>query len=199
MFAIQEVLRYVLDDKFNQMLNQPNGLATLDNSGKLPLSNVPSLDHMYPRLVVSRAFNNTDTWDLSDVALEEGVYQLHINAVSDIVDIGDIWLLPNGAAYTGSFTYSSLYWTAANKNNTSFKKIDKTNAFCIGTTDVAHGLIFISTYNNNKRIMALTAANKDQSMNINAAWNNSSTPWTALGTIVFPTPTSGIVGLRRLA
>jgi hypothetical protein len=159
---------------------------------------VPSLDDVYPPLVASRVFSNTATWDLNDVALTEAVYRLYVNSNSNTVDAGDIWLLPNGAAYANSFTYSNLYWTSANKTAASFKKVDKTNAFCIGSTDVSHAFIFISTFANNKRLIALSAASQDQSMNIIASWNNSSTPWTTLGIILFPQPTSGVVGLRRL-
>lgn len=195
---IQDVIRYVFDQHFKDLLGRPGGLATLDDAGKLHRAMVPSLDDVYPPLVVSRTFSGTAVWDLSDVPLEEAVYQLHINAASDTVDTGDIWLLPNGAAYAASFTHSTLYWTSVNKAAASFKRVDKTNAFCIGTTDTAHALILISTYRNNKRLVALSAAARDQSMNIIASWNNSSTPWTTLGTILFPQPTSGIVGLRRL-
>lgn len=198
MFTVQDIIRYIMDKEFNSMLDQPGGVAVLDSNGKVALDRIPSMDHLYPRLVVSRVFSNTDMWDLSDVALEEGVYQLYLNAADVAVDAGDIWLLPNGAAYTNGFSHSNLYWTASNKNTASFERINRANAFCIGSTSVVHGLIFMSTYGSNKRLIALSAANMNHSMNLIASWNDTAVPWSTLGTVLFPAPTSGIVGLRRL-
>jgi len=109
-----------------------------------------------------------------------------------------VFLHPNNTAYSNSFVYSALYRvsSASSSDYTTY------SAFRIGWGFVG-SVFYITNFLQYKNIKGFysqygTGDSYPAVIIFSTAWRDTTTPWTSLGTIVFPQPSSGYIMVRRL-
>jgi len=109
-----------------------------------------------------------------------------------------IYLNPNNTTYSNAFLTATwtVFMSGSGASSTTL------NSFHIGEV-IPHTTVFISNFTTVKSIMAINlytgiswAPGVVVALNL---WNDTTTPWTSLGTITFPQATTGYVLIRRLA
>jgi hypothetical protein len=113
---------------------------------------------------------------------------------------GPVFLNPNNTTYSGAFVFLNVYM-ADHLSSVSSGKVTY-NAFRI-TWAGTHARIYIHNVTTAKSVKSLTHVwdsinNCSISMEL-TYWNDTTTPWTSLGTITFPQSYSGYILIRRLA
>jgi hypothetical protein len=119
-------------------------------------------------------------------------------------------LLPNNSSYTNYFVYGGAYGSA--QNSSSGGQSAYTNGFALVPQAAAASKSFVSTKTAAKGVNTLGSSQNGSSYII--SWNSFSawlaaastqstfdttTAWTSLGTITFPSATSGRIIIRRIA
>ncbi len=203
----------------------PNVIVPLDASGILDLSAtyVRSNVYTFRRVDLTDATSDYDlqmgeeaiisftnaTSKLLRIATQSGtLYNLYIyltapSFAQGIGRAGSVFLHPNNITYTNAFYRAGALWDSAGNgasyggNISAFEltgNLFPANCFSIVYNETNHkattSISVHAGYNTN---------NYARWQHINCVWNNYTTNWTSLGTIVFPVSSSGFILVRRLA
>jgi hypothetical protein len=108
-----------------------------------------------------------------------------------------IFLRPNNTTYTNNFYYSEMFWAYP-----SFSSSGSTySAFRISYA-IGDAKVYLINYTSHKSIKGIDMQTGTNDMPVvhcyASTWNDTSTPWTSLGTITFPQPTSGFILVKRI-
>jgi len=190
----------------------PNTLLPLNSNGQFPASVIPgsngyanpinlssaTADYLLPVGAVAYiSFTNATSVPLH-IATQNGTYyEMHLISNSASGSNSPVYLNPNNTSYSNAFTYLDYYigTSATGTTNTTY------SSFRIGTGVVAT-TVFISNYTTLKTVRLIDIATGFGSTVANFAtciWNDTTTSWTSLGTVIFPQATSGYILVRRKA
>jgi hypothetical protein len=148
-------------------------------------------------------FNNATSVPLRVATTDNSHYELRIipSTQSNATD-ADVFLYPNGQTYSNQF-----YGTGASfrygYNAVTLRHSIVTSAFCIGH-GIPVSIVWITNRLGFRKIIAYTGIYGSYDSNLPALfivtceWRNTTTPWTSLGSIVFPQSTSGTIIIQRL-
>ncbi len=116
---------------------------------------------------------------------------------------GSVFLHPNNTTYTNAFYRAGAVWDSAG-NSASYG--GNISAFeLIGNCFPANCFSIVYNETNHKATTSISVhagintSNYARWQHRNCVWNNYTTNWTSLGTIVFPINSSGYILVRRLA
>ena len=137
------------------------------------------------------------------IATQDGTYyEMHIIPANTGGDSGGqtgaIYLYPNNTTYSGAFYYAAIY-----RNSDWFSSgYLQYSAFRIGWvfSCITAWITNRTQYKNVRGIYNVYGTSPDHpSLNVfSTDWRDTTTPWTSLGTVVFPQSTSGEILVRRL-
>jgi hypothetical protein len=135
------------------------------------------------------------------IATVQGEYELTIQGDRTVQNVtsGNVWLKPNNLSYTGKFLNIGFYFNGS----TSGRWSETDNYFNIGANRVAHLTARVSTTTTSKTVNSQDHA-QDLSGPLGQAalrdtiWDDTSTAWTSLGTVVFPFAQSGTILIKRI-
>jgi hypothetical protein len=149
------------------------------------------------------SFNNVASVPLHIATQNETYYEMHIissnGARSTATTTSYTTLYPNNKLYSGAFI-SNTVWKASNNEGSS--NVIRDNGFIIGP-----GFVIATAYITNFTQYKGIRVHADSYGStyyfpllyiVNSDWQDTTTPWTSLGTITFPQPTSGFVLVKRL-
>jgi hypothetical protein len=140
---------------------------------------------------------SADTSVPLNVATTAGKYEMTIIGKGNTVpgDWGAPTLQPNNTTVTDAFAYA--YYGNVTPGT------GVTNCFVVASGYVIESFSHISTITVSKGVLShFIGRGPDDSLlvqNFHTAWEDESTEWTSLGTLVFPTAQSGTVFIRRVA
>jgi len=192
----------------------PNTLLPLNSNGQFPASVIPAgigsgysnpinlssatADYSLPVGAVAYiSFTNATSVPLHISTSNGTYYEMHLVSNSSSGSNSPVYLNPNNTSYSNAFTYVE-YWintSTTGTTNTTY------SSFRIGNGVVAT-TVFISNYTTfkNVRLMDVCTGFGSSEANFGASmWNDTTTSWTSLGTVIFPQATSGYILVRRKA
>jgi len=203
----------------------PNVIVPLNENGVLDLSStyIRSDVYTFRRVDLSRAtsdyelrvgeeaiinFTNATSVPLRIATQIRSLYNLYIYLTAPSFAqgngrVGSVFLNPNNTTYTNAFYRAGALWDSAG-NGAAYGGV-------ISSFELAGNLFpancFAIIYNeiNHKSTTAISVhagtstSNYARWQHINCVWNNYTIQWISLGTIVFPTNSSGYILVRRLA
>ncbi len=209
----------MLDDYHASLTPSANTIVPLNSSGILDLSTTYIKSNVY-------TFRRADLTDVTDyymlqtgeeaivnfsnttsvplhIATQSGTYyECHLVCSNPGGTSGgagaQIFLNPNNTTYSDYFVYAEL-----------FRNLDGTNSNYFTYSAFRCGFAFVSSvfyitnfvqYKNVKGIFDIYGINIDYPtlVTFSTDWRDTTTPWTSLGTIIFPQSTTGYVLVRRL-
>jgi hypothetical protein len=150
------------------------------------------------------AFTNATSVPLHIQTQSGTYYELKIITSNNIGTSGgvgnNVYLNPNNTTYANAFNGVVIYFNYNDASSSSFK--GTFNSFRIGWA-IVDTKTFIINYTTHKTIRTLnmqtgTSAGILSVTIESCVWNDTTTPWTSLGTITFPQSTSGYILIRRL-
>jgi hypothetical protein len=113
-------------------------------------------------------------------------------------------LNPNNTTYSRYFNYVEVYMRFRGNNNSNNNPegwLDTLNSFIVGR-QIASTKAFISNFTTNKHLNSFESVTGNQFSPVvqitSCYWNDTSTAWTSLGTILFEYSSSGYILVRRL-
>jgi hypothetical protein len=172
---------------------------------ELPLIDLSSATEDYllqPYCIAIINFSNTTTVPLHIATPADSYYELHIipsntGGTSGATD-SPIYLLPNNTTYTNAF-WVAEYWRNSNSHASAYTDI---SAFKIGQAFSAI-VAWITNRTQYKNVRAITdvygiSTGWATIRPMSTDWRDTTTPWTSLGTIVFPQNSSGTIIIFRL-
>lgn len=136
------------------------------------------------------------------VATVEGLYELLTsNQLTTVTNENDVTLSPNNATYGTSI--AGLRYRINSNSTTGVDILNSLSIFCIDFSLVLYSKYIISTFMSSKNVNGdgfIKRQNiSNQINNTNLLWDDTTTPWTSLGTITFPFAQSGKIVVRRIA
>jgi len=193
----------------------PNVLLPLNSNGQFPSSVFPSniggnaysnpinltsatADYMLqPGQVAYISFTSATSVSLCVATTNGSYYEMHIACSNTSGTNAPVYLNPNNTTYSNAFTYLEYWITTASSgtNNITY------SSFRIGNGVVAT-TVFISNYTTLKTVRLIDINTGFGSTMVNIAssiWNDTTTSWTSLGTVMFPQASSGFILVRRKA
>jgi hypothetical protein len=203
----------------------PNVIVPLDSNGVLNLSAtyVKSNVYTFRRVDLTGAtsdyflqvgeeaiinFTNTTSVPLRIATQSGTLYNLYIYLSSPSFAqgngiVGSAFLSPNNINYTDAFYKSGALWDSSGNGAayggviSAFELIGNcypANCFSIIYNELKHkSTTSISVH------AGVSSTNYARWQHVNCVWNDYTTQWTSLGTITFPTSSSGYILVRRLA
>jgi len=147
-------------------------------------------------------FTNTTTVPLHIATPNNSYYELHIIPSNtggiDIASDARVYLYPNNQAYTNAFHLTQIWRNSNVFSNSSgnapgfriAQTFSAATAWVINHTQYRNVRTIFNVYGTSTGWPALVITTTD--------WRDITTPWTSLGTIVFPQNTSGTIIVRRL-
>jgi len=148
-------------------------------------------------------FSNNTSKPLRIATANGRIYKMYLNVSNDFSNSGadgNVFLQPNNNTYTNSFYNTTIYRNSSGL----FSGYQATfNSFRLG-----YGFIFNEIHIQNfttAKLLKLTILGWGYLAHFPlleiavSAWNDTTTAWTSLGTLVFPVSTSGKVIVERLA
>jgi len=178
----------------------PNGIREFENP--IDLTDATSDYFLQVGEVAKISFSNATLVPLH-IATQDGTYyELHLipsNTGGTSGATGNvIYLNPNNTTYSNAFVYIQSFVNATGYTGTSFTY----NAFRIGYawSSVVVYITNRTIYKNVKGIVDVYGLSDEYPglRVFTTDWRDTTTPWTSLGTVVFPQLSSGIILVRRL-
>ena len=211
-FRTNNVERMVIDSMGNVGIGTGNPTVKLEVAGAIKTESYVirrvNLTHAtvdYPLSVGEEAyieFANATSVPLHIQTQNGTYYELDLVCSNNIGTSGggngEIFLLPNNTTYTNNFYYSQVYRSYTDgfgHNGYTY------SAFRISWAygDAKTYLINYTSHKSIKGIDMLTGTSDMLVVHCYAStWNDTSTPWTSLGTITFPQSTSGFILVKRI-
>lgn len=143
-----------------------------------------------------------------NVACGQGEYQIAVNAssASPSTTAGGIYLKPGGysaSAIKHVVRYSDVNRSTGTNSASSYYGDDNyTGGFLFGETWIIKGNLNVSTFTNSKSFVSQSVCLPDATnvryMGSSGYWSDTSTTWTSLGTIYFPSAQTGTIIIRRI-
>jgi len=193
----------------------PNTLLPLNSNAQFPSSVFPPINNNSYSNVVNLSSATSD-YSLSvgqvayisftsatsvplHIATQNGTYyEMNVVCSNTTGNNGFVYLYPNNTTYSNAFSYFE-YWIYTGGSNSFGGTM---SAFCIGS-DTPVSTVFISnytTFKNSRELQLEMATSVPCVLRFGGCvWNDTTTSWTSLGTLIFPTADSGYVLVRRLA
>ena len=170
--------------------------------GYVNLTNASSDYNLRRGETAFRTFSSTTSVPLYIATASGRMYELRImlsnNAGSSGGSGAPTYVRPNNTAYTNEFRYSEI----CRNNGGLFHNVETHSSFRIGW---ALSNLFANIYNftTNKTIIGnyiIYGMSNDiaTTMVFSTSWQNTTTEWTSLGTIVPPQNISGVIVVKRL-
>ena len=172
---------------------------------ELPLIDLSSATEDYllqPYCIAIINFSNTTTVPLHIATPADSYYELHIipsntGGTSGATD-SPIYLYPNNTTYTNAF-WVAEYWRNSSGFSSAYTNI---SAFKVGQAFSAI-VAWITSRTQYKNVRAITdvygiSTGWATIRPMSTDWRDTTTPWTSLGTIVFPQNSSGTIITFRL-
>jgi hypothetical protein len=147
-------------------------------------------------------FSNTTTVPLHIATPADSYYELHIIPSNtggiNIVPDSRVFLYPNNQAYTNAFRLVQIWrninvFSNSSDNAPGFRiaqAFSAASAWIINRTQYKNVRTIFNVYGTSTGWPALVLTSTD--------WRNTTTPWTSLGSVVFPQNASGTIIVRRL-
>ena len=198
----------------------PNVLLPLDANGQFPASVIPgevssngyanpinlssaTADYSLPVGAVAYiSFTNATSVSLCIATTNGTYYEMSVvssNSSRTSGTASPIYLNPNNTSYSNAFSYLEAY---VQSGGSSSGDIITYSAFRIGMA-IGNAKVFIHNFTTNKNILGISSdAGTSTSPVIRVytnQWNDTTTSWTSLGTVIFPQATSGYILVRRKA
>jgi hypothetical protein len=137
------------------------------------------------------------------VSTVEGIYEIRIvlRQAVPLNQSGVVYLQPNNANYAGLFPYEAFYATFAS-NTVGASGGTRDNFYIAGAPGLYQACVTVSTFTANKNmqgrfmISGSTGTRYDESES--SYWNDVSTVWNSLGTLVLPVSLTGVVLVTRI-
>ena len=154
------------------------------------------------------SFSNTTSVPLRIATQSGTLYNLYIHLTAPSFAqgngiTGSVFLNPNNTSYTNAFYRAGAIWDSAGNGMSYGGNI---SAFELsGNLFPANCFAIVYNETNHKSTTAisihggLNTSNYARWQHMNCVWNDYTTNWTSLGTIIFPTQSSGYILVRRLA
>ena len=172
---------------------------------ELPLIDLSSATEDYllqPYCIAIINFSNTTTVPLHIATPADSYYELHIipsntGGTSSATD-SPIYLYPNNTTYTNAF-WVAEYWRNSNGLASAYTNI---SAFKIGQAFSAI-VAWITNRTQYKNVRVITdvygiSTGWATIRPMSTDWRDTTTPWTSLGTVIFPQNSSGTIIVFRL-
>jgi hypothetical protein len=183
-------------------LKKLNENVTQLNFPTIDLSSATTDYLLQPYFTAVVNFSNAAEVPLHISTPADSYYELHIipsntGGTSGATD-SPIYLLPNNTTYTNAF-WAAEYWRNSNGLASAYTNI---SAFKVGQAFSAI-VAWITNRTQYKNVRAITdvygiSTGWPTIRLMSTDWHDTTTPWTSLGTIVFPQNSSGTIIVFRL-
>jgi hypothetical protein len=155
---------------------------------------------LQPGEVVKLTYNLATTVPLN-IATVPGEYELTIHGDRTITVANDNSLIlnPNNTTYSSAFSRIQVEIFTSSQ---SISSITAENSFVLGFNRVEYLKSIISTFTNSKIIGTRSLRTNTTAVVYSGddlgTWGDTTTPWTSLGTLVFPYAQSGVIVIKRV-
>jgi hypothetical protein len=193
----------ILDANANLIL--PNTSLIQTNTYTFRRVDLSKATSDYPLAVGEEAiynFTNATRMPLRIATQDGTVYELHLIPSNTYGSSGgslsEVFLNPNNTTYSNAFVYAELNRISSGSGSayTTFSAfrigwtISSVYCIIINRTVYKHMKVIYNTYGTSDYLAALYVVSHN--------WQDTTTPWTSLGTITFPQSTSGQILVRRI-